>query len=104
MPALWSRDRHAGSTTPIVITVLAGSRGVRRAQLAIGRRPDTLDTAARANEKCRGSQRHKSHEQRVFDQVLSGFVDEKASEELHSSMVRGVGSRKKPSLVRTAVR
>src|ERR1039457_6774152 len=61
---------------------LAG-RSVRRRELAVGSRPDAFDAVAGAQEKSRRSQRHKCHEQGVFDEILALFVCPEIAQKRH---------------------
>src|SRR5262245_45129969 len=53
---------------------------VRCVQVGVGGGPDTLAATTRSQEEGGRSQRHKSHQQRVLDQVLALFVSDKFRE------------------------
>ena len=50
--------------------------GVGRRQLGAGFRPDSANVLAGADEKARRGDRHKCHEQGIFDQILTRFIRE----------------------------
>src|ERR1035437_3629875 len=61
---------------------LAGRR-VRSRELAVRRRPDAFDVVSGAQEKSRRSQRHKCHEQGIFDEILALFVSPEIAQKRH---------------------
>src|ERR1035441_9187249 len=82
LPGTWSeagRHGYAGMLHPGALARAAG--GVRQLFVADG--PNRVDAAAGAQEESGRSQRHKCHEQGVFDQVLPLFVLPEITQKRH---------------------
>jgi len=62
--------------------LLAGRR-ISRRKLTVANAPNTFDTTSSAEEQCRRSQCHKSHEQGVLDKILPLVIFQKLHNVMH---------------------
>ena len=85
-------DSFSGIYTAVSGEGLAGRRR-RIDQLGAGAAPDPADAAACADKDRRRCQCYEGHQKRVFDQILTLLVREKAFEQIHMGSLRRKASK-----------